>query len=412
MHITCAIMCKNEEKRIIVSLESIKSICKSLVIYDTGSTDNTIDVIRGWCNENNMLLHLKTGEFVDFSTSRNVLLSFCDTFDYIDYILLLDTNDELKTPDELLKLCQEQLNTDNNAFMVRQQWYAGNITTYMNVRLIKPRKDWTYKGVVHEYITCNNDKLIKEPIKVSNIIIYQDRTLDDDKSLKRFTRDKVLLQREFNYNPSDSRTTFYLAQTYECLNDTENAIDYYNIRTTQQGFQEEVFESYLRIGKCMLKLKLDNYLAIPYFLKAYTHSKRAEPLCMLAQIYKSLGDYDTAHMYAKRACELEFPSNSLLFVDKDIYDYQRYHILGIVSYYVSKYTDGIYGCTMALKARPDSEIDKSNMTFYEKVEPEKIDIVEYLSHTIRMKIKENPKLKFEKIVNNSLKLILNKFKHL
>lgn len=409
LHISCAIMCKNEEKRITVSLESIKTVCKSVIIYDTGSTDNTIDVIKEWCENNNMLLRLKTGEFIDFSTSRNVLLSFCDEFTDIDYVLMLDTNDELKSPSELVNLCKEHLHTSKNAFMLRQQWFSGAITTYMNVRLIKPRKSWTYKGVVHEYISCDNQTLDKEPLKVSHIILYQDRTKDDDKSQKRFIRDKILLQNEFDKNPNDSRTTFYLAQTYECLNDMENAIDYYKVRITQQGFHEEVFESYLRLGKCILKLGLDQYMAIPYFLKAYTHSKRAEPLCMLAQIYKSLGDFDSAHMYIKRACELEYPNNCLLFVDKDVYDYQRYHILGIVSYYIGKYIDGLYGCKMALKVKPDSEIDKKNLEFYEKVELEKWDVIDYFCYIMK---NEKRDTKFSKLVNNSLKILKNKFKNL
>lgn len=411
IHIACAIMCKNEEKRIVISLESIKTICKSIVIFDTGSTDKTIDIIKEWCEKNNLQLRLKIGKFIDFSTSRNELLSFCDEFQEIDYILMLDTNDELKSPNELINLCKKHLNTDKNAFLLRQQWFSGNITTYLNVRLIKPRKSWTYKGVVHEYISCDDPTLVKEPVKAENIILYQDRTLDDDKSQRRFIRDKELLQREFEKNPTESRTTFYLAQTYECLNDIENAIDYYKIRITQKGFQEEVFESYLRLGKCMLKLGQDPYDAIPYFLKAYSHSKRAEPLCILADIYKSFNDFDTAYMYIKRACELPYP-NCLLFVDKDIYDYQRYHILGIVAYYIGKYTDGLYGCTMALKIRPDCEIDKKNLEFYKKVEPQKFDIIDYFSNILREKVKENPNIKFSKLINNSLKILCNKFKHI
>ena len=61
-------MLKNEEKRIHVSLESIKNL-DGLIIYDTGSTDNTINIIKDFSTLNNIPLHLITGEFIDFSTS-------------------------------------------------------------------------------------------------------------------------------------------------------------------------------------------------------------------------------------------------------------------------------------------------------------------------------------------------------
>ncbi len=39
-------MVKNEQARIKVSLDSVKRFVKCFIIYDTGSTDNTIDIIK------------------------------------------------------------------------------------------------------------------------------------------------------------------------------------------------------------------------------------------------------------------------------------------------------------------------------------------------------------------------------
>lgn len=411
VHITCAIMCKNEEKRICVSLDSVKTVCKSITIFDTGSTDKTVEIIQEWSKKNNVPLRLKQGTFVDFSTSRNTLLSFCDEFQDVDYVLMLDTNDELKTPTELLNSCHEYLDKFQSSFMLKQEWFSGALTNYLNVRLIKPRHYLTYKGVVHEYISCDKPELTHEPVRFGHVVLYQDRTVDDNKSFIRFARDKVLLQKEFDKNPEESRTTFYLAQTYECLGDFENAYHYYKIRSTQLGFHEEVYEAYLRCGKCAMHLKLDIYEAIKWFLKCYNHSKRVEPLCYLANIYKDMKDYDMAHMFIKRACELKYPENSLLFVDKHKYNYDRYHILGIVSYYIGKHTDGLFGCNMAIK-NGTNRIDKENMEYYlnrEKEGMDKIDVVDYFGYTLK-NIMSRGEDTFEKAVQMTLKIILNKFK--
>ena len=37
---------KNEEKWIWFAIESIRDIAKEIIIYDTGSTDNTVEIIK------------------------------------------------------------------------------------------------------------------------------------------------------------------------------------------------------------------------------------------------------------------------------------------------------------------------------------------------------------------------------
>ena len=88
-------MVKNEKLRISVTLESIKNFADCLIIYDTGSSDNTIEICENFSKQNNIPLYLKQGEFVNFEVSRNISHDFADTVEFIDYLLLLDTNDEL-----------------------------------------------------------------------------------------------------------------------------------------------------------------------------------------------------------------------------------------------------------------------------------------------------------------------------
>ena len=162
------------------------------------------------------------GIFVDFSTSRNVLLDYTDKYFDHKYDLLLDSSDELKNANELLTFC----NTYNGVctgFLLKQEWYFGISTqSYYNARLIKSHHGWRYKCVVHEFIVLDEtidtpNKTGIKPMKLLNIIIYQDRTKDNGKSVPRFTRDRELLFNELKKNPNDSRSVFYLAQTYSCV---------------------------------------------------------------------------------------------------------------------------------------------------------------------------------------------------
>ena len=61
IHIAALIMCKNEKKRLHVTLESLVGYIDSLIIFDTGSTDNTMDICREFCQKNKIPLRLKEG---------------------------------------------------------------------------------------------------------------------------------------------------------------------------------------------------------------------------------------------------------------------------------------------------------------------------------------------------------------
>ena len=56
IHIALLMMVKNEKKRLHVSLESVKDVVDSFVIYDTGSTDNTMEICEEYANKFNIPL--------------------------------------------------------------------------------------------------------------------------------------------------------------------------------------------------------------------------------------------------------------------------------------------------------------------------------------------------------------------
>lgn len=373
LHISVFMMVKNEQKRILVSLESVKDYVDSIIIFDTGSTDNTIQIINEYCNKHKLLLRLKQGEFIDFSTSRNEGLNFAESFSEIDYILLLDTNDELRGGNLLRDICNFYYDKeDHNGFLLCQQWWSGELDKYYNIRLIKAHKNWRYKNSVHEYITDFNRLPFeheKPVVKVKdNIFIYQDRTLDDDKSSKRFIRDKILLLKDYKDDPTNERTVFYLAQTYACLREHEESFFYYKLRSSMPGFEEERFQSLLRAGEELTKCNGNWYDIMTLYIRAFEHSKRAEPLCKIVEYYVTVKFWEFAFMFISLCCELKFPEDCILFIDKGCYDYKRWHLLGIIGHNIGRINEGKLGCIKALESRPNSDIDKQILDIYLNIE--------------------------------------------
>lgn len=379
-------MLKNEEKRILVSLKSVIGAVDALIIYDTGSTDRTIEIVEKFAQKYKINLYLKKGEFVDFSTSRNVSLDLADQVD-VDYLLLLDCNDELRGGDALKILAKKYQNEPNSGFLVCQQWWHGQMDKYYNIRFVKNRQGWRYMGSVHEWMkdTKSDTDTPRYPvIKLDDeIVLYQDRTKDDDKTKKRFKRDRDLLLADYKKNPRDPRTLFYLAQTCQCLGLHDEALYYSKLRLELSGFLEERFHSYVRCGDCCLLLGHTWSECMKWYLRAYEEFNRVEPLVKIADYYrqyalkmKSEGKgsdnaWNCAYLYANQACQLQYPTECILFVDKGMYDYYRWHLMGIIGFYVGQFEQGKDACIKAIAQGIDKELNEKNLETYLKKDSDK-----------------------------------------
>lgn len=366
-------MVKNEEKRIHVTLESIVGYVDALIIFDTGSTDKTIEIIETFADKHKINLYLKQGTFVNFSISRNVSLDFADTID-VHYLLLLDCNDELRGGEILRKIAKDIINQPNNAFLVCQQWWCGQMDKYYNIRFVRARCNWRYKGSVHEWMSSDIDHpVVRFP---DTIVLFQDRTQDDDKTGKRFKRDRDLLLADYKLDPKESRTLFYLAQTCQCLGLHDEALYYSKLRLELIGFIEERFHSYLRCGTSCLALGHEWGDCMKWFLKAYEEFQRVEPLVKIADYYRhkasalmkekkpALNLWRTAYMYLSEACKLSYPNHCILFVDKGMYDYYRWHLMGIVAFYINKFEEGKEACNKAIAEGTNKDVNIKNLQFY------------------------------------------------
>jgi glycosyltransferase involved in cell wall biosynthesis len=377
--IALAMMVKNEKKRLQFTLDSVVGTVDAMIIYDTGSTDNTIDIIKKHAERHEINLYLIQGEFEDFSASRNVYLDYAEKIN-VRYILLMDCNDELRGGSHLKEFAKFGLTVDSNCFLVCQEWYSGQYDKYYNSRFIKNRSGWRYKGSVHEWLKDTTQEGLESKYPVlrlpDEIILYQDRTQDDDKTGKRFPRDKVFLLKDLAKDPTDPRTIFYLAQTCQCLNEHEETLYYSKLRLNYEGFKEERFHSYLRCAKSALILGHGWHEAQKYYIQAYEEFCRVEPLCYIADYYRIKGTQEkekgvlsyelwrNAYLYIKEACDLPYPSHCILFVDKGMYDYYRWYIMSIVASHLGKNEEGKQASLKALEAKVEVEANKHILQYY------------------------------------------------
>ena len=92
------IMVKNESDVSEMTLDSLagKGIGE-IFIYDTGSTDPTLDLCQKWAKENTTPVRIAQGPWVNFSVGRNMALEWLEqSVPRNSWALLLDANDELQ----------------------------------------------------------------------------------------------------------------------------------------------------------------------------------------------------------------------------------------------------------------------------------------------------------------------------
>ncbi|MGE7935835.1 tetratricopeptide repeat-containing glycosyltransferase [Bacillus paramycoides] len=349
---------KNESRIMERCLNATKPIVDFVSICDTGSTDNTPEIIENWCKESRIPGTVHHEPFKNFGYNRSLAVSLAQkTYSEADYLLILDADMILEVESTFDK---SSLTEDH--YLTLQ--YDIHIK-YWLTRLLKASLPWKSVGVTHEYWDIDRSKVGADyNIRVARLdtLIVNDPGDGGSKSDK-FERDERLLLQGIN-DPETTpdlhiRYLFYLAQTYYHLNQFEDSIKWYKKRVEAGGWTEEVFYSLLRIGFCYeylangssykqrelidseekkhAKEQEEQYLALAifYFQKAWEYRPtRAEPLYQLAKLYRLRSQNNIALMYALQGKEIPFPTEDLLFVDYHVYDYLFDYEISISGYYI------------------------------------------------------------------------------
>lgn len=330
------LMVKNEEA---VIRQTLEMYCKAdpvgarigYFIFDTGNDawSPTMAKAKDLFDDYQLSNYFIEQEpFVDFSISRNRALRLAEArFPDAIFFLMPDAEWYLNNVESLLNFCQHYTQDMEFSSYLIPIMTADFI--FHVPRLIRAHKGVYFEGVVHECVHSDNGS----PYGPQDVFFeYPAKPVGIEISRKRWLRDKELLLKEHLLNPHDSRTVFYLAQTYECLGDADNAYYYYKKRTELKGFVEEDFMAHYRLGQIQERMiTQDNQgswpVALQHYLEAFSlRPTRAEPIIRIAAYYANHNLYDLAFLYAFIACNIKYPED-ILFVEKDLYVVKRYEIL-------------------------------------------------------------------------------------
>jgi hypothetical protein len=303
--INLCIMVKNAGPQFEQMLIDNLPIIDKWTILDTGSTDETIEIIK------RILVGKKDGKlyqepFINFRDSRNRLLDLAGTS--CKFNLMLDDTYVIKGSlrEFLNEVRSDQYSSSFTLFI------QSDDTKYGSNRIIKSNTGLRYIHKIHEVISDKGNINVVIPEDVAYI---EDRRFDymEKRTMDRKQLDLKLLYEEVEEDPNDPRPYYYLAQTYNLLEDYENAFKFFMKRASfiNAGFIQErvdaIFEA-ARIANFKLNKPWEECMEL--YERCYkVDESRPESLYFIGIHYYLENDYEKAFPYFKKGFELGFPTH-------------------------------------------------------------------------------------------------------
>lgn len=329
---------KDESHIILKTLEMLISKIRFdyWVICDTGSTDNTQEIIKNFFKEKQIPGELIEDKWENFAHNRSLALNYA--FEKTDLLLVFDADDEIIGDIQI----PSEVNVDGYYLSFGEQI---GVVSYKRILLINNRIKWKYESIIHEYIVCLKPEPKMEDL-FGNYCIISGKTGNRSKDPKKYLKDALILEDGWKKAKEENdalylRYAFYCANSYKDYGDYNNAIKWYKIVLTQNNWTQEKYVSCLNLYKCY-KIIGQLETGLFYLIESLKYDKeRIECIYYLVEHYSMQGLYEVAYNYYLNIKDYyENKYVSLLTIDKlfaenDIYAFLLPYIMIIVCYKIS-----------------------------------------------------------------------------
>lgn len=324
LNIGLGLIVKNEHFEILDCLKTFVPQVDTVVIVDTGSTDDTVEICETFLKQSGkkwMLLKYtecndEQGRMENFAAARNQYIFALEKLG-VDYIITCDADDTYLAPVNL-KEYVEKTQYDIYGF----KYWIGEDQNFLTYRLWKANKKIHYVGRVHE---CLNFLWEYKVVNETEIEIKHNPTSHEGQELSG-DRNRRILKKEI-YPPL--RSLFYWANENLDIGNFDEAIKWYleYIRRFKEGedvYFDELAHCYFRAARWLQHLAMQrNEPELTAHAEKLSNEllslddSWSESWCELAYIARLRGDFESCRKYAQNALKNKFQSR--LFSEKDKY---------------------------------------------------------------------------------------------
>lgn len=373
---------KNESKIIKRCIDAALPIISGICISDTGSTDNTMELIQSY--QDRIPTKVVQEPFVDFEVNRtksfNESRAFANSLEWdihSTYALFLDA--------DMILMVDSKFDAQTLIHAGYKIEQGSPTYRYVNVRLARLDYPWVCIGETHECWQGVPNELVPDLFTLS----IDDRG-DGGCKADKFERDERLLLKSLSKNPKNARSMFYLGNTYRCLASIarhESCVAKDPIQVEKKRMEMEDYESK---ALKMYKLHLltgsftdEEYMSLNYmgeiyqdqnrmskandtYLKAYEKNPyRAETLTKIAINMAKEGRHLSAYDYADKAMKIPLPRTAL-FLEPPYFREEPLCIKTLTCYYLGRRNEGLIASEQLLLRRNFNKRDMvhNNLIFY------------------------------------------------
>lgn len=300
---------KNESEVLERALKSVVSFADEIVIVDTGSTDNTVEIAKKFTDK------VYYFDWIDdFSAARNFALSKVES----DYWMWLDA-DDIVPQNTACGIAEFMQNANNNVdvimlpYVVERTEDGKAIFSYYRERIIKNNSKYFWQGRVHEVVQPFGN-IIKLPFE-----IVHEKPKDRGNNMRNL---KIYRKSIADGNILSEREQYYYARELYYNDFINEAIQEFNIFLAMpQGFYVNKIDACIMLAKCYLKMN-DIQSALDIVFHSFIYGlPTGEACCQLGSIYYNCKDYKKAIYWYQCATLLKPDIDSGAFIDFSAYDF-------------------------------------------------------------------------------------------
>lgn len=327
----CLVMIvKDEEDTIRKCLTSVAPYISYWVIVDTGSSDDTIRVIKETMDEFCIPGELHERPWVNFEVNRTESLELAKN--KCDFRWIIDADDTFVLDDPKINPFYV-LNKEFDSYHIS---YKLHNLKYFRAQIVRSDEDWVYKGVLHEYLHL--DKIDQKSGQIPGCHIDADISpLKRASSVEeKYAKDAEILEEALEKEPDNTRYMFYLAQSYRDSLQPEKSLAAYRRRVDAGGWPEEVYYSMYMIGRLMETLQYPSNEVIEAYSRAWEF--RPERLEAAFHVMRKLREekrWVLALAYGEAALQRTGTAD-ILFVEPEIWQWRILDEFSICAFYSGK----------------------------------------------------------------------------
>jgi len=234
----CLNMIVKNESHII--RETLEMLCSKInfsywVICDTGSTDNTKDIIYNFFKEKQIEGKIYDHQWKNFAYNRTLALE--SAFNKSDLLFIFDADDEIHGKIDI------PLIVDNDGYLLNFGTSQG--ISYQRILLVNNRIKWLYKSIIHECINC-----LKPDAKIVTLkgdyYIVSGRSGNRNNDPNKYLKDAKILEEAYHEAKLNNdnlylRYGFYCANSYKDAGMLEESIKWYKITLNNDNWVQEKY---------------------------------------------------------------------------------------------------------------------------------------------------------------------------